>query len=413
MKILWINRTFFPDLSKKMKLPAAITGGWMYSAARNLLALEPSTKLAIATVHTGNNFESHEINGIQYYLVPEKTNKRYDSSLEGYWKKIKMDFQPDVIHVHGTEYPHSLPFVRACGSKGVVVSIQGLASVCERYFNAAIEEHELKKYTTLRDYVRRDTFFTQRKNMQARGLLEQELLREVSHVIGRTSWDKVHCWALNPSAQYHYNAETLREDFYSKRWNFESCEKFSIFLSQGQMPFKGLHQVIKALPLILRDFPQTKIYVAGADFFTNQGFRLRGYARYVHKLIEENNLSGKIQFLGNLSAQKMIETYTRSHIFVCPSSIENSPNSLAEAQILGVPCIASEVGGIPDMLRDGESGILYRFEETEMLASSVCRLFSDSDLAQKLSKVGRSIALQRHNQVKNAQDLHDIYQRIV
>lgn len=46
----------------------------------------------------------------------------------------------------------------------------------------------------------------------------------------------------------------------------------------------------------------------------------------------------------------MIEQYLKAHIFVCPSSVENSPNSLGEAQLLGVPCIGSIAGGIPSML---------------------------------------------------------------
>ena len=54
-----------------------------------------------------------------------------------------------------------------------------------------------------------------------------------------------------------------------------------------------------------------------------------------------------------------------------PSSIENSPNSLGEAQLLGVPCIASDVGGVTDMIPNKECGIIYRFEEVELLAKHI------------------------------------------
>ena len=58
-------------------------------------------------------------------------------------------------------------------------------------------------------------------------------------------------------------------------------------------------------------------------------------------------LEDKVSFLGPLNAEQMKAEYLRSNVFLCPSSIENSPNSLGEAQMLGVPCVASYVGGIP------------------------------------------------------------------
>lgn len=69
----------------------------------------------------------------------------------------------------------------------------------------------------------------------------------------------------------------------------------------------------------------------------------------------------------------MVKRYLLSNVFICPSTIENSPNSLCEAQLLGVPHIASYVGGTADLMKGNEE-CLYRFEETEMLAekSAMC-----------------------------------------
>lgn len=60
--------------------------------------------------------------------------------------------------------------------------------------------------------------------------------------------------------------------FMKKKWDYKQCHKYTIFLSQGQYPIKGLHQMVKALPLILRDYPDTKVYVAGNDFFSDVPF---------------------------------------------------------------------------------------------------------------------------------------------
>ena len=129
-----------------------------------------------------------------------------------------------------------------------------------------------------------------------------------------------------------------------------------------------------------------------------------GYGKIVKRLIKKYHLKDKVTFLGLLTAVQMKEEYLRSNVFVCPSSIENSPNSLGEAQILGVPCVASYVGGIPDMMQGNEEN-LYRFEEIEMLAEKVCRIFSNGEKQVDM----RRTAFARHNPDENAKQLYKIY----
>jgi glycosyltransferase involved in cell wall biosynthesis len=97
--------------------------------------------------------------------------------------------------------------------------------------------------------------------------------------------------------------------------------------------------------------------------------------------------------MGSLNEEQMCQRYLRSNVFVCPSAIENSPNSLGEAQLLGVPCIASYVGGSMDMMEGCEKN-LYRFEEVEVLAQKVCRVFSER----------REANVELQNKVRNRHD---------
>ena len=123
-------------------------------------------------------------------------------------------------------------------------------------------------------------------------------------------------------------------------------------------------------------------------------------------LIKTNNLEENISFTGRLDAEEMKQEYLNANVFICPSSIENSPNSLGEAQLLGVPVIASYVGGIPDMMRGDESH-LYRFEEIEMLSEIIKQLFASKDGIN--TETMRQIARQRHNPSNNVQQLMNIY----
>lgn len=413
MKVLWITNIIFPAVCEEIKLPSPVTGGWMYSSAKSIIELG-NIRLGVATTYSGNELKSFRINGIDYYLIPKGDRKKlYSKRIEDYWKETNEIFRPDIVHIHGSEHSHGLAYVNACGSENVVVSIQGMVSVYERYYYGSIPEIDLLKNITIRDFLRFDSIFSQRQNMRNRGSLEQTLIKKVRHVIGRTEWDKAHVWSINSKIDYHFCNETLRDEFYKYAWSRNSCERYSIFLSQAHYPIKGLHQVLKALPLILREYPSTKVYVAGENFFCNRKkIRMTGYARYIKKIVKENDLMNNIIFTGLLSEKEMCSKYLNSHVFVCPSSIENSPNSLGEAQLLGVPVVSSFVGGTPDMVKNLETGMLYRFEEIEMLAKLVCEIFKSDDLARSISKNERIEANKRHSVEQNTKKLYSIYEKL-
>lgn len=416
MKILWITNILFPDVCVKKEIETPVIGGWMYSSAKSLLETAGGKiSLAVATTYRGNKIEKYYINNITYYLLPTNTViSKYNSRLEKYWKEVETDFKPDIVHIHGTEFAHGLAFLRSCKSVKSVVSIQGMISICARYYSSGLSFKNILQNITLRDIIRKDTIWQSKKNFIQRGRdYEREIIQSVGHIIGRTSWDKSHSWAINPDARYHFCNETLRDEFYKHVWNYDTCEKHSIFLSQASYPVKGLHQLIKALPIILKNYPDTKVYISGKDFTKINSFKdklLRnGYSKLIVNLINKYKLQNNIIFLGPLNEQEMCERYLKSNVFVCPSTIENSPNSLGEAQLLGVPCIASYVGGVMDMMVGAEEW-MYRFEEFEMLAMKVCNLFACNNYP---SKVMRETALKRHCSKSNSETLLKIYQEII
>ena len=141
--------------------------------------------------------------------------------------------------------------------------------------------------------------------------------------------------------------------------------------------------------------------------------KLGGYGAYIKRLIKQLKLHEQVQFTGALTENQMVTEYLSAHLFICPSSIENSPNSLGEAQLLGVPSIASYVGGIPDMITHNVTGLLYRFEEVEMLAEHIRNLFTNTTLALCLSKNGIHAAQKRHHQINSLQQMINIYNSII
>jgi glycosyltransferase involved in cell wall biosynthesis len=171
--------------------------------------------------------------------------------------------------------------------------------------------------------------------------------------------------------------------------------------------------LIMATSILKRDFPNLLIKISGYDVTKSQTFldkvRLSSYGKYIKNLIKFHDLTSNLIFLGSLVAEDMVREYQNAHVFICPSSIENSPNSIGEAQMIGTPVIAAYVGGIPEMVTHGESGLLYRFEEVELLAQYIRRVFHDPDLTNHLSRNGIAVARQRHDLATNAKQMLSIY----
>jgi glycosyltransferase involved in cell wall biosynthesis len=418
MKILWITNILFPEAQQLLSGNGTLkaTGGWMLGAAEAFIQLGKG-KLSVATVSPLVN-KLTRLNGkdMEYYIIPfDAGNFRRNDGYRKYWRAIKDVLDPDIVHIFGTEYSHGLAYVDECGSDSVVVSIQGLTSVYSRYYHQGISAYELLKNITFRDVIKRSGSLLEKYSFKKRGNYEIDLLRKVYHIIGRTSWDKSHAWAINPKAKYHFCNETLRNEFYENTWEYSKCQKHSIFVSQANYPIKGLHMLLQALPLVLRDFPDTMVRVAGHDITYSLSWRERlkmtDYGKYIKKQIVNSNLSSNVTFTGALDAEQMKGEFLRANVFVSPSTIENSPNSVGEAQLLGVPCISSYVGGTMDMINKTSCGDLYRFEEFEMLAFKICEVFKNSAIFDNREMITEAQA--RHNRIGNANRLLEIYSNIL
>lgn len=420
MKILWITNVLFPDICKFLTIDPPVTGGWMKSLAENLIKNHPDVELYVAALYGENKPTiKQQINNITYYCLPfNPSEPKYYKSQETFWKRIKEDCKPDVVHIHGTEYPHGLAYINANGASNVVISIQGLTHIISQYCLGGISTKILKKYRTLYDYLKSPILKLPQK-MIKQGSYEIKYLKQSSNFIGRTDWDRVHIKAINPQSNYYFCNEILRSEFYNEntKWDISNCKKHTIFLSQAYSPIKGIHKLIEALPLIIREFPDTKVYVAGNNFLDDTSIinklKLSTYANYIKHLITQYNVSNHIIFLGKLSAKDMSKQYQNAHVFVCPSIIENSPNSVGEAQLIGTPCVASYVGGVPNMIIHGKTGLIYRFEEYEMLAECVCSIFRNSSLANNLSFNSRKAAEERHDPKTNSDITYNIYRSII
>lgn len=399
-----------------------LTGGWVSSMIESLAA-EPDLALGccfpVAGV-TEPTVGTHR--GVFYYGVPAKgsfTLEANDGETPRYAEAVRR-FCPDAAHLFGTESAAALPFLSACGSAGLLprtaVHLQGICAAIAAAYEAGLPERALKR-RTLRDRLRRDGILVQKANFEARAKNEARILQSVAHVIGRTDWDRAQALAINPNLVYHACNESLRDGFYRAEWQRDTAAPHTIFFSQAYYPLKGLHTLLPALPRLIGRFPDVRLVVAGGDP-TRRAEGLRGrllidsYGAFLRGQIARFGLKDRVEFTGPLDEAGMLRQYLNCGVFVSASALENSPNSVAEAMLLGVPLVATRVGGVPSMAEDGTDARLVAFNDVPALANAIADAFGDTEATDRLRTHARERALFAHDRRRNAETLIAIYRSI-
>jgi len=353
-----------------------------------------------------------------YAAISETPAHIYVPELEEIFRQEIRSFQPDVIHSWGVEYHHALAMVNAAEAEGklshMVASIQGLCRFLAEHYTDGLPE-KVCRGTTFRDFLRKDNILQQQEKFVLRGHLETKALEKLQHVIGRTDWDHASALSINPDISYHFCNETLRENFYEGHWDYSKCKRHSVFASSCSYPIKGFHYLLEAFAQVVKEYPDATLSVTGRSFLAPDfkgKLRQGSYEKYLASLAKKYYLEEKIHFLGDLSADEMKQAFLSANVFALTSTMENSPNSLGEAMLLGVPSVAADVGGVKNLMCHGEEGLVYPSGDVRTLAENILQLFALEDRASDLGEKARAHALKTHDPEKNLQDLIDIYHAI-
>ena len=362
---------------------------------------------------------SGEVDGVCYHALPawirdlRDCNQRMLRDLETLSEQVR----PDVLHIIGTERRYAYELARMVGMHKTVVSVTGLVSVLEKHAYGGIDVLHFA-LPSLGDILRGGGPVRERRRFIRQGRYERKLLQQAECVMGRTTWDYACATQINPAIQYIRCGEILNPLYALKRWDVRKKQKHRIFVSQGAYALKGLHMLLEALPYLFGKYPDCTVYIAGTDLTRCEGMtdRLKRttYARFLMKRMKQLNIAAnRVHFTGPLNAEEMVEQYLSCHVFVLPSAIENSPNSLGEAMRLGVPCVASCVGGVQDMLRDRVDGFLYPFDEPYMMAHYMERFFESDELCVQMGSHAREHAAKRFQAQEVVETTLQVYRKIV
>ena len=387
--------------------------GWVDSLAR-ALSETPGLELAMATT-TRQPFPPFEKDGVEYLGVPLSQPSSPGSRVVAGWRHrlapdsvldaavdLVCEQRPDIVHVHGTEGAFGMLAGRLT-EPPCVVSLQGILQLYQRVYWAGRSAEEIARLLAGGDLVKGRGVAHRYLLMRRESRREARIMREGRWFIGRTDWDRGALAAVNPAAAYFHCDEIMRPEFYKASWGGGADAGARIYSTSSAMLFKGTECLLEAAAILRRrGVAGLRLRIAGVP----PGSEVDAlYRRVAQRLRVED----AVEWLGRLDAAAIVGELQAADVFAYPTHIDNSPNALVEAMLVGVPTVASCVGGIPSLMRDGREGLLVPRGDPVALAVAIERLLGDRAAAARLGAAARETARRRNDPSRVVADTLETY----
>lgn len=410
MNVLWFEVSV-PGKYMSEKSPV---NGWQ-DALEHIVRTCKDIKLTIAFEGT-EGMMPKEVEGVKYIpLVPhyDYWDRKY-RNFSNRWNKANKivplavncvkEVNPDIIHIFGSEWEFGQ--VAKYTDTPVVLHMQGCIapyndalyppgySVSDRILQAGL--HLKKQWYIWRDRKFNDTWEDmERSNFQA-----------VSNYMGRTEWDRQLVELFHPGARYFHVEEALRPSFIDNAEDWKPKDgnhKIRLMTTGCSSHWKGMDTLLKTAHVLKESGVDFEWLVAGS-MAKKEEIERKEKLRF-----EDNN----VKILGFTGPDELRKLLLSSDIYVHTAYIENSPNSICEAQYLGLPIISTNVGGIPSLVIDGEEGKLVPANSCYNMAYEIMSLAKDKDRQLEYSTNTKEHAWKRHNPANVLTELLDCYNTIL
>ena len=180
-----------------------------------------------------------------------------------------------------------------------------------------------------------------------------------------------------------------------------------VFFAGRLEPRKGIDTLAQAIPRVIERYPRVLFAIAGLDYHPSVNSAL------IRRELFKRGWEDKARFLGFVDDAILVNLLMRADVFVLPSNFENFPYSLIEAMVAGSPIVSTRVGGIPEIIEDGKTGILVEKGDEEALAKGILQFLEDKDLASEFGRRARKSAEERFDHVAIGRTTKELYRSAV
>jgi len=408
MKVLWFTNT-------KVNLDRnGVHGGWMQILETHLIKNE-NIELFIATKGKGTKQETINKGSTTYIMIPDRRNifqKRLDLILNreptvyniNQYINILNRVKPDIIHIFGTEMDFGL--INKYTEIPVIIHIQGILNPIYYHLQKILPSF-WKSFiiSTPLEHLEGSTILNGLRIWKRRSKVEIDIFKSCKYFMGRTDWDKQITNLLSDNAKYFHCDEMIKSVFFQNKWEWINSKHLNLVSNIGDPSYKGHETIINtAIHLKNKGIP-FNWHIIGIDKHGS------AYRLFYRKF--KNELSENLVFHGELRPEVFINIIKGSNLYIHPSHIENSSNSICEAMATGIPVISVYTGGSVSIIDNGIDGILVPDNDPCFFAAKIIEIWQNRKLCLELSEKARSRAQTRHNPVKIAADLFSIYKTLV
>lgn len=400
MRILWFTNTASCYKSSFTTTHAYNGGGWISSLQRELE--KRGIELGVCFfVHNQDSVTKSLQNGTVYYPIKrprksvgylikqlfntrQKASELHERIIIPTLLNVIQDFKPDVIHVFGTENVYGL--VGKYTDIPLVIHIQGiLTAALNAYLPPSISwtDYLFSSWRIKGIFERLGEIIAWKRNC----ISEQRMIKGVKYVMGRTEWDKHVTNVMNPNIKYYYCGEMLRDIFYdtTTHKHLPKIPTFTTIIS-SQL-YKGFDLILKTAHILKNVLKMDYIWKVYGD--TNDAL-----AKKVTKI---NPDDVNVKLMGVATSDELKSVLLNSTVYIHTSYIENSPNAICEAAISGCAIVATNVGGVSSLIKNGETGFLVSANDPYNMAYFINYLTYNPEINKTIGSNAQKEATIRHN----------------
>ena len=410
MKVLWFEVTEPSRYQEK----GLVIGGWQDSL-ENIVRGCPDIELSIAFESNDVCAQKKKIDGVTYIpickgkdfvsKIKEKLSwNQHIQNLKQTMKKIVDEINPDLIQVFGTEWPYGL--VADITDKPVVIHIMGaLVQYSNALYAPGFSSNDFVRNIPFWNVWKKLKFARSQKFFSHQVDCEIEIWKKVKYYMGRTEWDKNLSKIMHPNSVYFHVEEALRPEIMMDGtvWSHSTKTKVQLITTGCSTFWKGPDMMLRTARILKDCRFDFEWIVAGKMSFDIKSC----IEKKIGTTFEENN----IKLIGYTKPSDLRKILCQSTLYVHTAYVENSPNSICEAEILGVPVVSTNVGGISTLL--GDDGIMVPANDPWQMASAIIELVNNRDKMELFSKNARQKALKRHSIENIKTQLFNCYNSII
>ena len=190
---------------------------------------------------------------------------------------------------------------------------------------------------------------------------------------------------------------------FKKKYNLSIDTKVILYLGRIHKT-KGIDILVKAFSQVIEKIGNVKLVIVGPD---------DGYLKDVQDLVEDIKLEQHVVFTGALYGEKKLEAYVDADVYVLPSRYETFPMSVLEAYSCSNPVIGSRIGGLRELIVNGETGLLFDDENIGQLTESLLLMLEDEDVRVEMGKKGKNFVKTNFSIARVVDEFEKLYTRII